>query len=245
MVELPWPEIQQAAQAGAIVLLPIGTIEEHGPHLKLAADTYQACLWCRLTRQALERKGIRTLIAPPMYWGLSPEVSRFPGTFSVRAGTMQALLYDLHACLQAWGFRYVFSLNAHGDPAHNRALQGAIQAAHDEFGMQAYALVPQGAPVLNEAVVLRIDEVPLSETMRKFSDTHAGALETAIMLAFFPEEVDPQLARTLEPSRTFGPLGYWGDPAGFERIQPAEIQAWSEALVARTAQAIERLLGQG
>ena len=70
--------------------------------------------------------------------------------------------------------------------------------------------------------------------MRKHGDIHAGASETAKMLAYFPEEVDTKIAKTLKPSREFGPLGYWGDPASYDQIKSEEIQVWAEA--------VERLL---
>ena len=49
MVDMAWPEIEKAAQEGAIVLLPTGVIEEHGPHMGLAVDIYLAYILCKLS----------------------------------------------------------------------------------------------------------------------------------------------------------------------------------------------------
>ena len=62
MVDMAWPEIEKAAQEGAIVLLPTGVIEEHGPHMGLAVDIYLAYILCKLTRRELESKSIKTHI---------------------------------------------------------------------------------------------------------------------------------------------------------------------------------------
>jgi creatinine amidohydrolase len=53
-VELSWPEVKRASEAGALVLLPIGVIEEHGPHMGLGPDTYLAYRRYTLLRQRLE-----------------------------------------------------------------------------------------------------------------------------------------------------------------------------------------------
>ena len=52
MVDLAWPEVEQAAGDNTPVLLPSGVIEEHGPHLGLAVDIYCACLLCKLTKKS-------------------------------------------------------------------------------------------------------------------------------------------------------------------------------------------------
>lgn len=242
MVEMAWPEIKQAAQAGAIVLLPIGIIEEHGPHMSLAPDIYSTYNWAKMTRRALEAKGIQALIAPPMYWGISPMVRMYPGTFTVREITLRSLLYDIHYSLNEWGFKTVLSFNAHGDSFHNQLVQETIQEAHEKMGMGAYGVYPRGTQVLNETYAIFLGDVPVTENMQKHLDIHAGAFETAQMMAYFPEVVNAKLARTLKPSTEFGPNGYWGDPASFEQISTQEIRQWAEAVTQATVEAIVAFL---
>lgn len=220
MVDMPWPEIKKAAEEGAFVLLPIAVIEEHGPHLGLGADVYQTYLWSQLTRQALETKGVRALIAPPFYWGINQSTGSFPGSFTVRESTLKAVLYDLHDSLGQWGFQYVLSLNLHGDGTHNRVLHYAIQEAREGLGIGAY-VVPPPFPPLPEALPVK--------------DVHAGAWETACMATYFPEDLDRELAKSLEPSSSFEPLGYFGDPARFDIFDPEDVKKWYETLSATTA----------
>jgi creatinine amidohydrolase len=230
MVDMPWPEIKQAAQEGAIVLLPIAVIEEHGPHLGLGCDLYMVYYWCKMTRRALEVKGIRALIAPPNYWGISQSTSSYPGTFSVRTSTLKGILLDIHASLHQWGFKYVFTFNLHGDSAHKRVFEEAVQEAHEQLGMGAYYIRLDSMNIQDMDYAIEIKTPPLPESLQRYADTHAGARETADMAIYFPKIVNADLARTLKPSTSFDPLGYWGDPASFEKINPEEIKRWEEAI---------------
>lgn len=219
MVEMPWTEIRQAAQDGAIILLPVAVIEEHGPHMGLGADTYQTYLLCKLTREALKAKGIKALIAPPYYWGINASTGGFPGSFSVRTETMQALLYDIHSSLFQWGFKYVFSFNLHGDSMHKLALADGIMKIREELGKGAM-LVPLGAGIPFPAL-------PGASRISQTDDYHAGAYETAQVLAEFPMDVNTELAKTLKPTHSFKPEGYYGDPASFDKLDIEEIKKWN------------------
>ncbi len=211
MVEMTWPEIAAAARRGAVVLLPAGIVEAHGPHLDLSADFYLSTLSCRYLRQELAEKGIEALIAPPMYFGVSRDVAKYAGTFSVRAETMKALLLDMLHSLQSWGFTRVFVQNAHGDPTHIDMIKEAIKEANGQPGFKAYFMWE-----LDVDVEHNIAFPPMREE-RYQPDYHAGAIETGQMAAFFPEKVRAEAARAQAPSDSFHPLAYCGDPASFEK----------------------------
>ena len=242
MVEMVWPDIKQAAQDGAIILLPVGIIEEHGPHIGLASDIYQAYSWTKLTRRALQARGTPALIAPPMYWGMSDLVGKYPGTFSVSDSTMKSLIYDIHASLASWGFKRIFSFNLHGDAYHNHIFQEAVQQAHTLLGLEAYYVYNQGTTVLDEKLAVFLKEVPMPESILKHTDPHAGALETAEMAYYYPHDVNLALAKTLKPSAYFDPLGYWGDPASYDQVKVEDLKAMGDAIVAATVEAIEAVL---
>ena len=242
MAEMVWPAIKQAAQDGAIILLPVGIIEEHGPHIGLASDIYQSYYWTKLTRRALQARGITALITPPMYWGMSDMVRGYPGTFSVSDSTMKSLIYDMHASLASWGFKTVFGFNLHGDAFHNHIYQEAIQQAHNQLGLDAYYVYPQGTYVLDEKLAVFLKDVATPESIRKHTDAHAGALETAEMAVFFPHNVNLDVAKTLKPSTSFEPLGYWGDPASYDQIKVEDIKSMGDAIIAATVKAIEAVL---
>jgi creatinine amidohydrolase len=235
MVDLPWEAVQKAAQAGAVILLPVGIIEEHGPHLGLGPDVYLAYQWSKLTRRTLEALGVQAVIAPPFYWGINSSTGMFPGSFTVRPETFKSLLHDILASLKAWGFRYAFVLNLHGDSMHNSVLRVAIKEIHEKLDLGVYLLLPGSD--WEYGVSQQVPPVP--DKALPFPDVHAGAYETSQMAYYFPEVVDEDLARRLPRTNGFQPLGYWGAPAEFDAPSGG---AWLEAFSTFTAQAIHAFL---
>lgn len=244
MVEMTWPEIEKAAGEEAIVLLPVGIIEEHGPHMGLAVDTCIAALMSLQARIELEKRGIRTLIAPPVYWGISQGTATFGGTFSVRQETMKSLVYDVLASLHSWHLDRVFIINWHADYQHCQAILETVKEARDSLGCDARCLLTEAdfnRLRLNgeENFVLIQASPPAMEATGEYVDLHAGSLETGIMLAYYPEYVDEELCRRLAPTRlTYRdlrqlgqsdeetrrliPHGYFGNPAGFDTAAARE-----------------------
>jgi hypothetical protein len=148
MVDMTWPEVEEAANQGAVILLPTAVIEEHGPHMSCGIDTYGAYLTSKLVRRELESRGIKTLIAPPFYWGINGTTHVFPGTFTVRKETMKALLHDILSSLKSWGFTDIFNINGHGDGQHCVTIFESIIDARSTLGINAYC-------VLSEEEVMR------------------------------------------------------------------------------------------
>lgn len=91
MANMTWVEIKQQADQNAIVLLPMGVIEEHGPHLCLATDIYSAHIYCLEVKQKLKENGVQAIIAPPFYWGICQAGNGFIGSFKIRPETAKSL----------------------------------------------------------------------------------------------------------------------------------------------------------
>ena len=232
MVEMTWQEIQTATDQGAIALLPIGIIEAHGPHLDLSADFYLATLCCRFLQQELREKGIEALIAPPFYWGISPEIANYAGTFSVRPETMKALLLDILTSLKSWGFKRVFVQNAHGDQTHVQMIREAIDQINEGPNFKAYFMWELDIDIESELVLPTLPEDLFQP------DYHAGAIETAHMATFFPEKVRKDVAKNLKPQVQFDPLAYVGDPANYELVKVEELSCIDVQIDALKVEAI-------
>ncbi len=71
IVDMTWLEVEDAARSNAIMLVPLGVIEQHGPHLSLGTGIYAATLMCSLVKNDLGRRGIGSVIAPPHYFGMN------------------------------------------------------------------------------------------------------------------------------------------------------------------------------
>lgn len=209
MVELTWEECRDRIQNGAIVFLPVGIVEAHGPHMDLSPDFYLATLSCRLLQQGLEERNIDALIAPPLYWGVAKDLEAYPGTFSVRPETMKALLVDTMMSLLSWGVKYIFVQNAHGDETHLQMIREAIQEVNKWGDAKVFFMWDL------EIAIEHDYKFPEEREGRYQPDYHAGALETAQMAAFFPEKVRMDIAEKLQAHNSFHPDAYVGDPASF------------------------------
>ncbi len=260
MVDLAWPEIEAAIKQRAIVLFPLGVVEEHGPHMGLAVDIYAVCIVARLTKRYLESRSIRTLIAPPYYWGINGLTSSFAGSFTVQPETMKAALLQTMESLKNWGVQYIFALGWHGEGKHNQVILEAVKEAQSGLSLKSYYLITE-AQVRNfqlsgQEDYILVEKTPPANYSSPYWDVHAGASETAVMLKYFPQHVNVDLAKTLQPTRfttedmpalrqggdearKLIPFGYIGDPAGFNI---AEGQREVEEKALNYANLIERAI---
>ena len=87
MADMSWTEIKQYADGNAVVLLPIGVIEEHGPLLCSATDIYAAHIYSLSIKNKLEQYGVSAIIAPPFYWGICQAGKGFIGSFNIKEET--------------------------------------------------------------------------------------------------------------------------------------------------------------
>jgi creatinine amidohydrolase len=173
------PEIGRAAGRGDVVLLPVGAVEQHGPHLPVDTDIRLAVV----TAEEVARRCEHALVAPPVWWGLSGYHRGFPGLLTLRPATFTALLEDLCTSLLDQGFRKIVLVVGHGS---NKPI---VQLVVSEL-MQT-----RGVPImqvnylnLGAAAFARGRRSPLG------GDFHAGELETALMLHVAPDLVHRELA---------------------------------------------------
>ena len=99
-----WPEVPSAT-----VLVPLGALEQHGPHLPLDTDARVATAVAR--RAAADDPAL--LVAPPLAYGASGEHEGFPGTLSIGHEALRAVLVELGRSASRWASRLVF-VNGHG-----------------------------------------------------------------------------------------------------------------------------------
>jgi creatinine amidohydrolase len=262
MADMTYPEIEEAARAGAIVLWALGVIEQHGPHLPLGTDVYIPGAVLRRVRALLTERGRTSVIVPPFYWGVNAVTGQFPGTFHIRPEIMTELMLDVFASLKKDGFDNVFCLSGHGDIAHNRVIHAAVQLGRTRLGFaSSIILTPAGEARLTggvpdpSVVVTRAPDEPPS----KFLDIHAGEWETSQIWATYPDLVRHDIARALKSTdlgpdalavwrrgadhaRRTTPEGYFGDPAaadperGQRQLEQAALAIAEAVLVRRDAE---------
>lgn len=233
-----WAASPEAAGRG-VVVVPVGAVEQHGPHLPLGVDAWLAHA---VALGAAERAGGAT-VAEPLAYGCSSHHLGFPGTVSLRPSTFVAVVRDVCASL-ARDAAAVLLLNGHGG---NRAALDVALAELGERGVRAAAAVSYFDLIRADLPELADDEVG-----------HACALETSLMLHLWPESVRRE-AIPAEPTPPAWPDPHLWAPRGvavwrpFEEIDPrgvigtparasAEIGARAyDAAVRRCAEAIAAL----
>ena len=155
------------------MILPVGALEAHGPHLPLGADQIQA----EATALALADR-LEALVAPTVPYGCAPGARRFPGTVSLSMSELEAHVAGVLGELGRAGVRRLLVLSGHGERGHMAALREAAERAMREHpGLKAVVLCDY-----EFVYELRGKEAPPS-------DGHAGLLETSRVLALAPETV--------------------------------------------------------
>lgn len=119
MTELFWnrltaEELNERARAGAIVLLPVASTEQHGPHLGTGVDTFLVTEGCRRTAAKVAAAGKPIVVAPTVWMGLAEHHMTLGGTFTLSLSTYHALLRDLCRSILRDGFKKILIVNGHG-----------------------------------------------------------------------------------------------------------------------------------
>jgi creatinine amidohydrolase len=218
-----WPEVERAARL--LLVVPVGSVEQHGPHLPLDTDTRIAVAVAR--RACSGRPGVA--LAPPLPIGASGEHAAFPGTLSIGTEALAACLIELgrHASLH---WPALLLVNGHGgNVAAVEAAAGRLRHEGREC-LAWHAALPEG-------------------------DAHAGRSETSVMLALDPDAVRLDAAERgdVRPLEQILPLlraqgvravsanGVLGDPAGASAAEGERLLArLTDSLAAAMDHALER-----
>ena len=186
------------------LLVPIGIVEEHGPHLPLDTDTIQAVATCEAVA---ERVG--GMVAPALSYGNCSSTRNFPGSFSLSFDALRAVARDILLDCARHEIRTVAFVSGHAGGAHMRALRlAAEEVVHAHPQMRIF--------VLSDYELIGGLDTPFPKW-----DGHAGGLETSRMLALRPDLVKgsaaahqvkfPDFLIEAHPEKRF-PSGVMGDP---------------------------------
>lgn len=178
----------------ALAILPLGAMEQHGPHLPLCVDAVLAdsILHLALSKlQAHPHNALPIWVLPSIPLGFSHEHSDFEGTLSLSLATTIGLWTDLAASVSRTGFQKLFFFNAHG--GHDGLLDAVGIDIRARTGLNVYH--SSWYKLVDRAV---LDSLFGSEHV--VYDTHAGAIETSMMLYLRPDLVRMDLAQNFVSS---------------------------------------------
>lgn len=182
MSEVEWarltaPEIRAvAARPGAIAVLPIGSLEQHGPHLPVITDTTSASA-AAIRGARLVADELPVLVLPGLWTGMSEHHLPFGGTISLTFSELRGVLTGIVRSLRAIGFARLLIVNGHGGNVEPLAI-AARELAH-EFGLPVIACTPWYLTRDGVAGIAETAETP----------AHACEGETSVMLAVAPDIV--------------------------------------------------------
>lgn len=189
------------------ILFPFGTVEEHGGHLPLNTDTL---IVYEVLKRVAEKREV--FLAPPVYYGVCTTTSGYPGTISITPETLRRLTRDVVTDAYKKGLRDFFLISGHGGGLHMYALKEAAEELVEELdGINMAVISPYD--------ILRKELAGLADTA---NDSHAGEIETSLVLYLAPELVKglsaeeyPRFPKPyiVKDKLKYWSGGVWGDPS--------------------------------
>jgi creatinine amidohydrolase len=170
LAELTYDEVAEICAAGAsVAIVPVGSVEPHGPHLPLETDTTISETCAARAASLLEAKGIRAVVAPPVPYGVTEYAKGFAGAIGVPPEALTPFLAAIGRRLLDTGFSHVCFVNNHLEPAHDVAVRAAIDGLPAGRASVACPLTRRWGKTLSDEF--------------KRGDCHAGRYETSLLLA--------------------------------------------------------------
>jgi mycofactocin precursor peptide peptidase len=193
---LTWPEVTDLPLARCVLLLPVGSTEQHGPHLPLSTDTDVA----RSVADGAAARRNHLMVAPPLVYGSSGEHQDFAGTLSIGQEATEMVIVEL--VRSAIGFRLVVVVSGHGGNAE--PLERAVERLKDE-GHQVLGWSPRWSGDLHAGRTETSLMLAIAPDRVRAERAQAGDLRPA-------HAILPELRRA--GVRSVSANGVLGDPLG-------------------------------
>ena len=174
--DMTWPEVKEAADKGKVPLIPVGSTEQHGPHLPTKTDAFIAYEICKSTAQEIPEDA---LVMPPVNYGYNEHHLDFPATIHIDHETLIRFVIDIGKSLAHHGFKKIVIVNEHGS---NTA---PMEIAGRRITLETQSLC---ASLTCESIA------PEAFKLLEAEDAHGGDLETSEMLYLAPDLVDMKKA---------------------------------------------------
>jgi creatinine amidohydrolase/Fe(II)-dependent formamide hydrolase-like protein len=181
--ELTWPEAEARLEAIDIALLPVGSTEQHGHHLPLDTDAFDALHLAEAVAATLEDP--KPLVLPLIPYGVSYHHMDFCGTISITNETLTRLVYEVGMSAAHHGVKKLIIINGHG--GNTPALKNAAQMINRDSGV--FTCVDTG----------ETSDVDVGKLIETPNDAHAGEIETSTALVFRPHLVQMEEAEAFIP----------------------------------------------
>jgi creatinine amidohydrolase len=200
LASIPFTEAERLARTGrALVILPVGVVEEHGAHLPLGLDSFAAETYAASAAPHLEQHGYEVVVAPTINYGVARAAIDFPGTLSLEPDTLKAMVIDVGRSLARHGFARQVILNGHRDLDHMKALDDARAVLVAENTAKVLCVGFAHDPAVTTASY-RDGVKHLYQSPRPDREGHGGESETSVALHAFPHLVKKEVIGQLSPN---------------------------------------------
>ena len=233
--ELTMTEVRDKINDKSIAILPIGAIEEHGPHLPLSTDCLQPE---HVAKEVADR--LDAYVLPILKYGQCSSTKNFPGTLTLRFDTLRMMIEDIISELVRTGFRNIVILSGHVGRVHMTALKLAAQKVLESSDLDLKIMV-----LSDYDIAYTMDEIEIP-----VGDGHAGMIETSRIMAIRPDLVKgtaephnpnfPPFMVLKNPEKLF-PTGVMGEP----QLASREFgEKANEVIVNRLVELIRKMVGE-
>jgi creatinine amidohydrolase len=245
--DLTWKDVDALSRDSTLVLLTVGMLEEHGPHLPIASDQIGVEYEARrvATRLSGALPGWNVVLMPTVNYGSSGanqigKIAIHPGTYGIRQSTLRSLVADIGGQIAQNRFKWVFVLNGHGAPTHQIAVNEACDFVSEVFNitmLNVSGLFMADTLIQAQGRHLAAKHFSAADLASFGMDVHAGVGETSGLLAIRPDLVRSSYrslpsyrAKDLDEMRDIarrpGWQGYFSSPARASAAYGREIEAW-------------------
>lgn len=190
LAAMTWRQAGEAIEEADLAIIPVGSLEQHGPHLSLDTDMAVAQTLARRLHSDL---GEAAILCPPVSYGLSEHHMGFPGTMTLRPDTLVAIFGDLVESLAVWGLRKVLVVNGHG--GNIDALRLVSRNARRDHDV-----------LLASIMWAQLAAAEIAERAQSPSYGHACEIETSVVMDLVPDRVRADLIAGPEGRQSADPL---------------------------------------
>jgi creatinine amidohydrolase len=245
LVKIPFPEVERLAKAGrALVILPVGVVEEHGAHLPLGMDSFAAEAYAASAAPHLEEAGFEVVVAPTINYGVARAAIDFPGTLSLEPETLRSMVVDIGRSLVRHGLFRLVILNGHRDMHHMKALDEARAILVEEKTAQVICVGFVSDTAMTTACY-RDGVKQFYKSPRPDREGHGGESETSVALYAFPELVNQKVIKDLEPNFDYDVEAFRNETKDYWSISGGRgYFGWPRAATAETGKQLIAVRGK-
>ncbi len=223
-------DFQKGLKKTKTLIIPFGTVEEHGSHLPLSTDTIQVY---EVVKEAAKK--VEVFIAPPIHYGVLTSTRQHPGSIGISPDTLRRVARDIIKSAYSKGLRNFILISGHAGNIHMSALREIGEELIDELDDIKIAVISEYDTIRQES--------------EKFVEGHGGEIETSGILYLAPQLVKgmakeeyPKLPKPflVRDKVKYWKGGVWGNPSKATREKGEKLFLFSVDRVVEIVKRIER-----